>query len=197
MAEQGARECREKVQELTKLTNLRNLFYQWNSEGHVHHDGARWRSVTELQKTMGWTADHSQQLWRLVGKRQPRWCCSQCPTRGTAEPGQYVTREGALRMLMEEAGECDAFWGEVLPSLFFDEPPVPPKRLQVYSVVYRTMNQGNICPKELFAFKEEMRDRGWVHTLQGPSMVSDYFKTQEFVDRAIPIIKEREWTSLV
>ena len=180
----------------TQLTNLRNLFYQWNGLGHVHHDGTRWRSVTELQKTMGWSHALTQRLWWELGESHPRWCCSRCPTRGAGDPDQYVTREGALRMLMEEASECDLFWKEVIPSMFNEENPVPQKRLQVYSVVRRTANQGNICPTELYEFKEEMRDLGWVHTLQGPNKVSDYFKTQEFMERAIPMIKGREWASI-
>ena len=99
-------------------------------------------------------------------------------------------------MLMEEAHECEPFWNETLPSLFGEEQPVPTKRLQVYSVVRRTMCQGNICPDELYEFKEERTDLGFVHTLQGPNTPSDYFKTQEFMNRAISMIKERVWTSI-
>ena len=95
------------------MTNLRNLFYQWHmGNGHMHHDGTVWRSIEELRSAMAWSTPHVEMRWENLGLVQPNWCCSRCLRRGAALPDHYVTREGAMRMLMEQPQECEGFWGD-------------------------------------------------------------------------------------
>ena len=85
------------------MTNLRNLFYQWHmGNGHMHHDGTVWRSIEELRSAMAWSTPHVEMRWENLGLVQPNLCCSRCLRRGAALPDHYVTREGAMRMLMEQ-----------------------------------------------------------------------------------------------
>lgn len=185
-------------QDAVMMTNLRNLFYQWHmGKGHMHHDGTVWRSIEELRRAMAWSTPHVEMRWENLGLVQPNWCCSRCLRRGAAPPDHYVTREGAMRMLMEQPQECEGFWEEILPCLFDeDNQEEPDRRLQVYSVVVATADQGRICPEQLFAFKEECAEKGWVRHIVGPYKESDYFRTPEIAELARVLIKARKWTSI-
>lgn len=189
---------RQETDPAVVLTNLRNLFYQWNhGPGHMHHDGTVWRSIEELRKAMQWDVSQAEMLWNHLGEIEPRWCCSRCPVRGSCEPDHYVTREGAVRMMMEHPQECEAFWTELLPCLFEDDDvKEPDRRLQVYGVVVATVNKGRLCPDQLFEFKEECAQKGWVRHVVGPYKESDYFKTPEMADLARMLISSRKWISL-
>lgn len=180
------------------MTNLRNLFYQWHmGNGHMHHDGTVWRSIEELRSAMAWSTPHVEMRWENLGLVQPNWCCSRCLRRGAALPDHYVTREGAMRMLMEQPQECEGFWEEILPCLFDeDNQEEPDRRLQVYSVIVATADQGRICPEQLFEFKEECAEKGWVRHIVGPYKESDYFRTPEIAELARELIRAHKWTSI-
>ena len=182
----------------TTLTNLRNLFYQWEHLGHMHHDGTVWQRLGELGRVMNWTYTHGKLLWQDLGAIQPNWCCSRCPKRGIAEPDRYVTQAGALRLLMMDGSSSkglELFWAELLPTVFqepmLEEEPDP--SLQVYGVCVQTVNKGRLDSQELYEFKEYVRELGWTEHLRGRRKESDYFKTKGYAALAIPLIKERKW----
>ena len=76
------------------------------------------------------------------------------------------------------------------------QPGEPDRRLQVYSVIVATADQGRICPEQLFEFKEECAEKGWVRHIVGPYKESDYFRTPEMAELARELIRAHKWTSI-